>query len=331
VARMWILIRVLQECLGPSVDDDLAAFFAALPSNSLSAFSIINRNRLGKASLDALATGHSSSLRKLNLSALTAPAFERLGALSSCTRLTSLALEASQPASFDWEGNFKHSFLQLAALLRDLSTLTRLQLVNVPGATTLLGRVLKSPNLRLTDLNLELCEDDGDKDFYSSLAHQADLAAFSLRSRGDPLDPATMQHAQLVRSLCRLRALKKLDLMQTPLTEENIRDLGETLLLLEEFSFDGDDFQDDVLATLARFPRLRTAIINATSCFTFDALLDFIDSLQRGDDHHRGFGLYIMNQLGTKKFSQDEEDVLAQNMLAAVGGTLEICKICFPP
>lgn len=178
--------------------------------------------------------------------------------MSSCTSLTSLTLEAGSPAPLSWEVNFKHSFLQVAALLRESGSLAHLRLVHIPGTTSLLGQVLKSPNLRLADLNLKLVAGDDDEAFYSSLAHQDSLEFFSLLSQDDPLDPATVQHVQFVRSLCRLRLLKKLDLMQTLLTVDNLRDFGESLLLLEEFSFDGEDLRDDALTALVAFPRLRT-------------------------------------------------------------------------
>src|SRR6185436_17001997 len=107
--------------------------------------------------------------------------------------------------------------------------------------------------------------------------------------------------------------------MQTYLAVEDLKDLSESLPLLEAFSFDGEDLKDDALLTLATFPRLRTANITATSAITFDGILKFITCLETGDEYRHGFGLYVMNQLGNEKFSPDEEEILNQQMIAAVG------------
>ncbi|OAA67060.1 hypothetical protein SPI_01636 [Niveomyces insectorum RCEF 264] len=309
-------------CDGPSVDEDLAAFFRTLRPNTLQVFSVSSKNRLGKEAFAALAC-HASSLKKLGLSNLQSGAFEHLGALRPCVSLESLVLEGDRYVAVDWHAEYPDAFADAGVWLGDCASLVDLKLWTVPSAAALLKDVLKSSNVRLTTLDLKLV--DAHAGLYASLGHQTALEGFYMRSNDGDADHLSPQHAQFVRSLCQCRQLKVLDIMQTTLTSDDLGVLAASLDHLEEFSFDGELLDDSVFDALLAMRKLKTINISANTVFTVDGILQYINSLGAlGRPEGGEFGLSIMNQSLQARISPEEEQFLAEHAQATFGGRLEI-------
>ncbi|EOO00638.1 hypothetical protein UCRPA7_3868 [Phaeoacremonium minimum UCRPA7] len=302
--------------LGSTVDEDLAAFILGLRPNSLETFSVLSTNQIGQESLGALQY-HSSSLRELGLSNIQKEAFPHLNALSPCDSLEWLHLESSRDGmTSKWATESKDTFLEVASWLKSCSKLCRLEMFRVPGAGTLLADVLKSPELRLKSLELSLLDDD--EAFYPALGNQIGLERFSFVSTDEFLQTATPRHFAFLNSVCNCRNLRELDLMQFSMSLADLVQVKDTLSKLEEFSFDGEMLSDEIWKALKQLPALKTLNINGLSAFSFEGILSFIQFLQ-SSPAHRGFRLYIMNQIGEAKLSDDEEVLLGGQMAAAAG------------
>ncbi len=308
-------------CDGPSVDEELASFFRTIRPNSLEVFSVSSKNRLWKEAFASLSF-HASSLKKLGLSDLQGIAFEHLGALRPCIMLESLELEAERLASMDWMADYPESFADTIAWLNACTSLVDLKLQNVPRATALLKIVLRSSALRLRTLYLKLI--DADDGFYTSLGSQTTLESLVMRSTDTQLDHPSPHHINLVDSICKLQQLRILDIMQTPITEEELRKLSVSLESLEELSFDGDFMEDSALDAFLAMRKLRAININASSLFTVEGILQLIDKIGPAGRDRGEISLAIMNQSLQASISPEEEQFLSETAQATFGGRIEI-------
>jgi len=264
-------------CDSATVDEDLAGFFRTLPANSLEAFSVMSVNRLGATTFEALAH-HAKSLKVLGLT-LQSTSFESLHLLSPCTSLKSLKLEALLFANVHWEAEYKDSFLRVTSWLRECLSLKKLRLVQVPDAAKLLGHVLKTPDLRLEELDVYLRDDS--LTFYSSLATQSSLDSLSLRRADEDLSDLPASHlTQFVRAILECRSLRTLDIMQTMLTPGDIQDISRTLVSLEDFSFDGEDLRDEIFEPLLEMRNLK--MLNSRQSLIFPSSPASFPPLPRG-------------------------------------------------
>ncbi len=308
-------------CNGPTADVDLAGFFKTLPPNSLEAFSIQSLNQLGEHAFEALAT-HSQSLRTLRLATLQSTAFRHLGQLRRCTGLRSLTLEAGYDVNLSWETEHKDSFLEVITWIKDCRSLATLQLFRVPSGSTLLGHVLRAPTVRLTQLDMKLYDDD--EAWYTSVANQTSLQSLSLRGHDQLLELPPAILTTFVQSLMACRALTKLDIMQTIVTLEDLTAMSESLVYLEDLSFDGDDFRDDIFEPLFQMQHLKTLGIHGGSFFTFDGILNFVQRLSACSRARSGFTLHIMNQQSHCKLTTEEEEYIRQQMASSLAGKFDI-------
>ncbi|ERT01240.1 uncharacterized protein SPSK_07313 [Sporothrix schenckii 1099-18] len=308
-------------CNGPTVDKDLAAFFRTIPPNSLKVFSVSSQNHMGKESLAALSL-HSSSLQRLGLSGLQSSAFEHLGSLRECVSLESLELEANRGTAMEWESTYSESFADTVAWLSACTSLTSLKLWHVECASSLLKLVLKAPKLRLASLDLNLIDDNDE--FYASLGKQTTLEGFYLRSNDVMLDAASPQHAQFIQSVCKLENLRVLDIMQTTITDNDLHSLAVALTNLEELSFDGDAMGDSILSSILLMHNLKNININASTNFTVEGLLQFIDTVGEMHGSNCGLTLFIMNQALDAQIFPDEEQFLTNHAHATFGGKIDI-------
>lgn len=308
-------------CDGPSVDEDLASFFKTLRPNSLEVFSVSSKNRLGGEAFSAISL-HAASLRKLRLSGLQFTAFSQLGALRPCISLETLDLEGERSIVLDWKAAYPESFADTISWLSSCASLTDLKLWHVPSATTLLKEVLKAPDIHLVTLDLNLIDEDAE--FYESLGSQTSLESFLLRSIDFLPEYPSVQHTQLVQSLCKLRMLKVLDILQTILAIEDVNALAVCLEQLEEFGFDGELFDDSIFDTFLVMHKLRSISISATTLFTFNGIIHFIDRIRESRLSTGEFNLSIMNQTLQAKLLQEEVEYLANYAQTLIGGRLEI-------
>lgn len=308
-------------CNGPTVDEDLAAFFRTIPPNSLEVFSVSSQNHMGKEALAALSL-HSSSLKRLGLSGLQSSAFEHLGSLRECVSLESLELEANRGTAADWESTFSESFADTVAWLSACASMTSLKLWHVECAASLLKIILKAPKLRLTSLDLNLL--DANDELYASLGKQVALEGFYLRSNDVLLDAASPQHTQFVQSVCKLENLRVLDIMQTTITDNDLDSLAVALTNLEELSFDGEGMGDPILSSILLMQKLKNININASTNFTVEGLLQFINTVGEMHEFNCGLSLSIMNQSLDAQIFPEEEQFLSNQAHVTFGGRIEI-------
>ncbi len=309
-------------CDGPTVDADLAGFFQTLRPNTLKTFKVLSRHRLSGEAFEALGH-HSSSLQSLHLGNLSAQALEHLGQLRRCTALRSLILNGDSLLNLHWEAEYNNAFLDAVSWLSSCSSLESLLISGIPDVSTLLGHVLKVPTFRLVDLSVELRDDN--EAFYTSLANQTSLWTLSLKRDYDLPDLPAKINAQFIQSLMKCRSLTKLNLMtQTTLTAMNLTAMSQSLPHLEDILLEIDELSDDVFDPLSAMPHLRTLNFMSPSTFSFEGILGFINRLATGGPARRNFGLVISNQVGFKKFSPGEEDILTQQLASTVGGRFEI-------
>ncbi|TPX09423.1 uncharacterized protein E0L32_009311 [Thyridium curvatum] len=309
-------------CDGATVDEDLASFFRALPPNTLEAFNVISLNRLGQQAFEALGC-HGESLRKLGLSSLQTVAFEHFGALAQCEKLEALTLEAANPTGFNWEATHADSFQAAITWLKSCKSLTTLQVAKVPNASTVLATVLRAPAVRLRALDVRLI--DAEPTFYSALGFQTEMEDFAMRTIDEELEPGTPQHMDLISSLCKCQKLRELDLITTLINVEDVTRFSQSLVHLEELGFDGSNFFDLCWKILARFKKLKTLNILASSLFTADGIRNFLADLeQHPDGSHDGLALSIMNQAPHVVITPTEETSLQKEIAAKFGGRIDL-------
>lgn len=313
---------------GPTVDQNMADFFRGLRENSLESFKVHSSNQIGHNALDGLMQ-HSRSLRFLDLSSLQNTCLASLDTLSQCQYLESLSIEANTPAPpSTWAVSGEDPLPKVAAWLKECKSLKRLVISNLTGASKLLSDIMDSPDLRLTDLQLKLIDDE--EAFYTALGNQTALESLSLRSSAEINDPNRARHDKFIDSICQCTSLKDLDIMQkvggidqVQLTFEDLVLLKDCLPQLEDLSFDGEYLTDALFEPLAQMQRLKSVSINGSSIFTFAGVKSFIEAL-RTSGAHGGFRLYIMNQYVEAAISERQQEQLAGLMAVGLNGVFEL-------
>ncbi|KAF3770266.1 hypothetical protein M406DRAFT_229521, partial [Cryphonectria parasitica EP155] len=256
---------------GQTVDENMSAFFRTLKPNSLQSFSVLSSNQIGHDTLDGLMQ-HSESLRVLALKSLQNTALPFLDLLSNCQYLESLSIESSTPSPpSTWAADGKDPLVVVSAWLQESKHLRKLEIHNLGGASKLLSEVLKSPTLRLRDLETKLVDDD--ETFYVALGNQTDLESFMFRSNIEVNDQAGLRHDTFIDSICSCKKLNDLNIMQNDHMQLTPEDLGlfqESLPELESLSFDGELLSDAIWTPLMGMTSLTTININGLSVFTYE-------------------------------------------------------------
>lgn len=317
---------VCHYCIGTDVDQDLAGFISGLVPNTLESFTIMSVNAIGEQTFRAM-TSHSVSLRVLRF-CVELPGLTALHFLSGCSNLKEITIEASgiTARGFHWERELKDEFQQVVSWLAGCLSLTSLDLVFVPNASSILHRILRVPEIRLVSLDVKLVH--ASEHFYSSLGQQTDLESLVIRSDDELVDlvePASRRHQNFIDSICSCTRLRKLDLMNELLSKDDILRIVESLPLLDDLAFDGDFIGNDFLLPLAGLRLLKTLNINALSYFTFTGILKFISDLRFDEKaSHDGLRIYIMRQFGDHKLSDAEERMLTDEVARRFKGRFEI-------
>lgn len=103
---------------------------------------------------------HAQSLKELRLEYMTPRAFASLDRLQNCTGLKTLGLRsylADESDATIWASNHAPVYSRIVAWLQNCSQLKDLALLHLPSGSQLQD-VLKSPNVRLTDLCYKITE-----------------------------------------------------------------------------------------------------------------------------------------------------------------------------
>ncbi|KAK3379752.1 hypothetical protein B0T24DRAFT_167500 [Lasiosphaeria ovina] len=304
-------------------DVQLAAFFRALAPNTLESFTIRSTNDIGAETFRALSR-HALSLNRLRLFSLEQSALESLHNLSDCLGLKSLTLEANfQATRFAWENTSKKSLEDVTLWLRQCTSLKDLEFRLVPNSATILADVLKTPEIRLTSLYINLV--DVNDAFYTSLACQHDLRHLKvLINDEDLLEVAETRHALFADSICSCTKLRELNTNEL-FTLEDVTKIVAAVPNLEDLRLDGDRFDDDFLKPLSSLLHLKQLFVFGFSIFSFEGLLNFLARLSiDGRENHEGLQISIENQAWDVMLSEKEERWLTRDIEEFFGGRLDI-------
>lgn len=309
--------------LGSTVDENMSAFFRALRPNSLENFSILSSNVIGYDAIEGLMQ-HSESLVTLTLSSLQNTSLPFLHLLSSCPYLESLQVESSTPAPpSTWAADGKDPLVEFSAWLKECRHLKKLNIKYLGGASKLLADALKSPDLRLKELEAHLIDDD--EAFYTAIGCQADLESLTLRWKAEVVDQTGVQHDTFMDSICSCKKLKDLNIMlvdHLQLTASDLAQVKESLPGLESISFDGEWLTDEIWEYLSEMPSLTTINVNGMSMFSFDGIKSFLKKVKASGSHD-GFRLYVMDQQSEAKITPAQEHVLSKLAAQIPGGSFE--------
>lgn len=300
----------------------MSAFFRGLRKNSLENFCVLSANDIGYDALDGLMQ-HAASLRTLSLLSLQSTSLPFLHLLSECQYLESLEIESSTPSPpSTWAADDKDPLLEVAIWLKENTYLKKLRIDKLGGASKLLSDVLKSPELRLKELEVVLFDDE--EAFYTALGNQTALESLRFRSHADVTDTNNLRHDTFVDSICSCKALKDLNIMYSgvDITANDLRQFKESLPELEFLSFDGDWLADDIFPPLAQMKSLTIININGISIFTYDGLKSFFETV-KASGPRQGFRLYVMTQYGEATIKPEQASTLMALASQIPGGKFE--------
>lgn len=281
---------------GPTVDENMSAFFCELKKNSLETFSVLSTNEIGFETLEGLMQ-HCLSLKALNLSSLQNTSLAFLHLLSACPYLEALQIQSSTPSPpSTWAADDKDPLIDVATWLGGSRHLRKLNIHNLSGASKLLSEALKSPDLRLKDLDVKLIDDD--EAFYTALGSQSDLESLQFRSTAEVIDNNGVRHDTFMDSICNCKNLKDLDITYTEHLQLNPKDLAqmrESLHSLETLEFDGDLLTDLIWVPLSGILSLTSINIMGLSTFTYEGIRKFLEAVKAAGPRH-GFHLSVLAQ-----------------------------------
>ncbi|KAI1477865.1 hypothetical protein F4774DRAFT_185553 [Daldinia eschscholtzii] len=313
-----------------TADDDLAAFFGTLRPNSLRSFEVISQNSIGKKALTAL-NSHATSLRSLVLRNLTPQAMKALNSFPDCTSLEKLLIENdlyNLVNLTDYPGGMLD---EVSAWICKCKSLRDLSFSHFIGSHPVIGDILNSPNIRLTSLSIISIHsgtEPEDTATWTALGFQEHLESLTLGLHDGTANFLMEAKPPLVDSICRLKNMVSLNLMQVHLTEEEVERIAAELPNLSEFSFSGELLEDHALLHLSSIPKLKLLCINSLTRFSFDGLYQFGYWLM--DPDRTGIKVDILNQLGDIKFSPSEYDQLQKHFIKHPKGRLEITYFMDP-
>ncbi|KAK7751776.1 hypothetical protein SLS62_006262 [Diatrype stigma] len=310
---------------GPTVDEDMAAFFRTLRPNSLRSFEIMSQNRIGEETLTALNT-HASSLKCLKLGTLSAQAMKCLNVLPSCTALEILEIENEGGSQVDLRAFSEQMLKEVTAWIQSCKSLRELSFRGVQDALLIVKDVLTSPDIHLTSLDIQFLRQFNDQDSaatWAALEMQDSLESLTLGAKLDQQDMFVLaEYPPLAESICRLKNLKSLNLKQTFAQAFEIHQFARSLPNLVDFSFGGELMDDTILTSLAALPHLMAVGINAQSAFTWPGLRNFAHKLELARRY--GFQCEILGQLGDAKFSADQQNWLQDFFATALYGRFDV-------
>lgn len=198
-------------CRGDDADADLASFFVALRSNTLRALEVISYNSLCEQTFISL-SNHQDSLRHLTLGSLTPSDIKALTFLRDCTAIQALQLQG-QTGMTDLDVIDRDILLEIVSWITSCKQLKCISLENFANGPEILTSVCLEKAIHLDSLSLSGYLLRENTDFHRALAHQTTLE--SLRLNADPDESSSEDSEVLVSSICKLKKLKYLNLLNT--------------------------------------------------------------------------------------------------------------------
>lgn len=308
-------------CLRDDVDSDIASFFSTLRSNSLRSFTAISAQSIGPETFLAL-NNHLLSLKVLKLDDLKAHAIKNLSILKGCEALEILDLQ-DKDGLINLKETENDTFLEVLAWLGRCNQLRELRLKNFLSGPSILTDLCLRNNIRLQKLELIHYPLLNSQDFHRAMSHQTSLESLILRADFEGEEALRDDIETLVSAVCQLTRLKELDLAETSdlFRSSDISKIASSLKNLEKFSFSGTDVTDTIWPSIAGLHNLRALNAHATTSFSFDALLNYIGTLQ---PTNKGLVLLVMCQKFEFDLSTQEKVVIQESIAARVDGRFEL-------
>lgn len=219
---------------------------------------------------------------------------------------------------YPWETECEEVFLQVKQWLQKCISLRELKLC-IPGLTTLLAEVLKTPTVRLKSLSAILSEPSSS--FYASLAHQRQLRKLHIMCQDWNRTIDENRHARLSDVISSCHELREFGTDEL-LTDQDIEHISNSLPFLEIIHLlNGID--DDLLVPLSRLSRLKSLNVHGLSCISADALLEFLERMEADPaGSHEGMDIIISGQL--LKWSDEEKMRVTRMIRNRFKGEFEI-------
>lgn len=313
-----------------TADEDLAAFFQTLRPNSLRSFEVISQNSIGKNALTAL-NYHAASLRRLVLRNLTPQAMKALNSFPDCTFLETLLIENDRYNLVDPADYPEETLKEVSSWICKCKSLQDLSFSHFIGSDPVVNDILNSPNIRLTSLSLISIHSDAEAEYastWTALGLQDRLESLTLGLHELGYGHIAEAKPPLVDSICRLKNMASLNLMQVYLAQDTVERIAASLPNLSEISFGGNLLHNSVLIPLSAIPKLKLLCISSLSSFSFQGLYKFVSRLiSRG---RTGIKIDILNQLGECKLTTSESDLLQMHFMKHLEGRLEIAYFMDP-
>ncbi|KAI2785498.1 hypothetical protein F4815DRAFT_497631 [Daldinia loculata] len=327
IARLGTLTSLHQSS---TADEDLAAFFQTLRPNSLRSFEVISQNSIGKNALTAL-NYHAASLRRLVLRNLTPQAMKALNSFPDCTFLETLLIENDRYNLVDPADYPEETLKEVSSWICKCKSLQDLSFSHFIGSDPVVNDILNSPNIRLTSLSLISIHSDAEAEYastWTALGLQDRLESLTLGLHELGYGHIAEAKPPLVDSICRLKNMASLNLMQVYLAQDTVERIAASLPNLSEISFGGNLLHNSVLIPLSAIPKLKLLCISSLSSFSFQGLYKFVSRLiSRG---RTGIKIDILNQLGECKLTTSESDLLQMHFMKHLEGRLEIAYFMDP-
>ena len=288
-------------------DDQFAAFLNQLKPKNIKSVEIFGSSNSRSNVVTALSE-FGADLVELKFGAIADELLTSLHKLGSCTSLRTLHLETRiRESSID-----APTLKELSTWLTSCSSLTDIRFINDNSSLipSLFTPLLLDPTIHLQSLELTRYDASTARSFHDALSAQSS----SLRSLILKADGETCDCDLLVANLCCCTKLKDLHLFFVSdfFQDSHINALADSMLELEEFVVSGWNISDAIWPNMSRLRSLHRLDLNAFSNFTFDAVLDYINSLGPGN---QGLALSISMADPTYPFSEAEQN-MAREMLA---------------
>ncbi|MCJ1306670.1 hypothetical protein MMC25_000313 [Agyrium rufum] len=300
------------------VDEDMSTFLKDLQSNSLTSIQSYSRCEMGNQTFTALQT-HCTSLRELKLGQVSTEIMMAMPLLNTCKNLETLSLTAYS-ITYDFETAAPNTIDKLILWLKSCKKLTNITLKQIRHATTLVTPVLMDPEIRLSSLELEGYKGRDAKDFHGALSNQTQLETLLLK--GDSEDFLWDDMNFLVNSVSKLTTLTDLQLREISegFMDSQVRPLVQPLSQLEELWISGYALTDAIFEDIKNLKQLRRLEILATSRFTVEGLLDYIEGLGSGN---QGLILGIAVAEFEYSLSEEAESLVRESLFAKVEGRFD--------
>ncbi|KAK7924089.1 hypothetical protein PG985_006143 [Apiospora marii] len=311
----------------PTADEDMAVFLQTLKPNSLKRFEVMSMNGLSEKSLTAL-NAHAETLRHLNLSSLSAEAMRCLNMLPGCRYLESLSIENYRYDQIDLRTFSEGLLKEITNWIQSCKSLTSLTFSFVRDSLLIVKDVLLTDDIKLNSLSLQNFASQGmeeDTSTWEALGHQTSLETLTLGNQDGSMDGLVVDDTTpLAGVICTLRGLKTLNLIQSFVQQNEIRQFVKALPALVDLKFGGENMDDTILDTLVGLSYLKYLDINATSYFTFEGLKDFALQLGAHPGQHRGVRVEILMQSGGLKLSDEQQVWLSEYFSTVLEGIMSI-------